>query len=93
MAISPEAAESFRQRRNLKRVLIIVVIGIILSVYWDNNNQYVPSNDSSTTPTIENSWSIPAGYTAWDGNVAYKYVDNPNCTYSDTICVAINVVT
>lgn len=87
--------ESSRQRRNFKTFVIVAIV--LAAIYFYNSGNKSGStytNTSNSVPTSNTTW-VPSGYNAWssDSNIAYKYVDNPKCTYSDGICVAINVVT
>jgi hypothetical protein len=71
----------------------LVVIALICAYAFFNvqegDNQITESN--SGTNVIDNSW-IPSGFIGWDQNVAYTYIENPDCSYSDSLCVGIQVV-
>ncbi len=93
MSISPQNAEDFRQRRNFRN-FFIVIGALILIYFFSHVNAGVNSSSKTTTVGTRSTWIIPSGYTAWgaDANLAYKYVDEPKCTYEDGICTAINVI-
>ena len=77
---------------NWKVVGIAAIAVAVISMFtggekdWANKKSEV-SNDLQTN-VVDNSW-IPSGYTPYDQNVAYKYIDEPTCTLD--LCVGIIV--
>jgi len=70
-------------------VFAVLVVYQIASSYLDNS----PNTSSGyTTGSVATSTSwIPTGFTSWDQEVAYKWVDNPTCN-SYSVCAAVQVI-
>jgi hypothetical protein len=77
---------------NWKVVGIVAIVVAVFSMFtgekedWAAKKSQVSNN--LQTNTVDNSW-IPSGYTPYDANVAYKYIDEPSCTLD--FCVGIIV--
>jgi hypothetical protein len=77
-----------------KREIALIVFGVLFvyqvaSNYFDSGSSSSGSYTSGAV-TSTTSW-IPAGFTSWDQEVAYKWVDNPTCN-SYSVCAAVQVV-
>jgi|LauGreDrversion4_2_1035121.scaffolds.fasta_scaffold507003_2 hypothetical protein len=88
--------ENFREEisKLKKREIALIVFGVLIvyqvaSSYFDSGSS---SSNSYTTGAVTTSTNwIPAGFTSWDQEVAYKWVDNPTCN-SYSVCAAVQVV-
>jgi hypothetical protein len=88
--------DNFRQEiSKIKKREIALLIFAVLIVFQLASNYF--SNTSNTSGGYQtgsvsspSSW-VPTGFTSWDQEVAYKWVDDPTCdTYS--VCAAVQVV-
>lgn len=88
--------DNFRQEiSKIKKREIALLVFALLIVFQLASNYF--SNTSNTSGTYQTgslssttSW-MPTGFTSWDQEVAYKWVDDPTCdTYS--VCAAVQVV-
>jgi hypothetical protein len=79
--------------------IIAAVISAVLGVLVLIGTLTQPSTStdgagSFATEAVDTSW-VPAGYTAWDDNVAWKWADNSTfeCASYDSACNAVDLVT
>lgn len=84
---------------------LILIIGYFLfsslgqdsnESYWCPSNPNIPAfssacNGESGNTNQDTTW-IPAGFISYDKNVAYTFIDEPDCTYSEALCIGIQVV-
>jgi hypothetical protein len=70
-------------------VIAVLVVLQIASSYFDKSPS--TSRDYQTGSVTTNTSWIPAEFTSWDQEVAYKWVDNPTCN-SYSVCAAVQVV-
>jgi hypothetical protein len=90
---SPNPSKPPKSGINWKVVAICLAVVWILNMFtngknnWNSKKTEVTSNSQSTV--VDNSW-VPSDFTVYDGNIAYKYIDDPNCTLD--FCVGIIVV-
>ena len=70
-------------------VFVVLVVFQIASSYFEKSSS--TSSDNQTDSVKTNTNWIPTGFTSWDQEVAYKWVDNPTCN-SYSVCVAVQVV-
>jgi len=88
--------DNFRETiSNLKKreIALIVLFALIVFQVASNYLDSGPSRSSgytTGTATVNTSW-IPTGFTSWDQEVAYKWVDDPTCN-SYSVCAAVQVV-
>jgi hypothetical protein len=67
----------------------MLVVLVVLAAIGEFTSSNTTSTQPSNTVGVDNSW-VPAGYERWDGTIAYKWVDDPQCnTYS--VCAGIRV--
>ena len=71
--------------------LAVVVLLCGYAFFNTQNGENQIRQSSTGTKVIDNSW-IPSGFIGWDQNVAYSYIENPDCSYSDSLCVGIQVI-
>ena len=68
-------------------ILSVVLISVLAFLYISKTNS--PSYQAEQQ--IESTKWIPSGFESWDEEIAYKWVEKPDCrTYS--VCTAIQVV-
>lgn len=81
-----------------KPVLAFVALAIISALIssqknsqdnWSAKKAEVSQNIQDYT--IDNSW-IPSGFLKFDESIAIRYLKNPKCSYSDSFCVGIQIV-
>jgi len=88
--------ENFREEiSKLKKREIALIIFAVLIVYQLVSNYFESDSSSSSNytksaVTSTTSW-VQAGFTAWDQEGAYKWVENATCN-SYSVCAAVQVV-
>jgi hypothetical protein len=90
--------------RVLPPVGLLLIVGYLFSAfgqdsddsYWCPSNPKIPAFssecDSGSGNTNEDTGWIPADFIPYDKNVAYTFIDEPDCTYSESLCIGIQVV-
>ena len=90
--------------RVLPPVGLLLIVGYLFSAfgqdsddsYWCPSNPKIPAFssecDSGSGKTNEDTGWIPADFIPYDKNVAYTFIDEPDCTYSESLCIGIQVV-
>ena len=97
--------QSLLLTRILPPVGLILIVGYFLfsafgqdsdDSYWCPSNPKIPAFssecDSESSNTNEDTGWIPADFIPYDKNVAYTFIDEPDCTYSESLCIGIQVV-
>jgi len=97
--------QSLLLTRILPPVGLILIVGYFLfsafgqdsdDSYWCPSNPKIPAFssecDSGSGNTNEDTGWIPADFIPYDKNVAYTFIDEPDCTYSESLCIGIQVV-
>ena len=85
-------AENSKPNRPIKTWQVVLIFLVFVTIIGKVSELVSPSDSSSSGTTISNSSWIPKDFESWNGDIAYKWVDNPTCE-SDSVCTAINVVT
>jgi hypothetical protein len=70
-------------------VFAVLIIFQVASNYFNSDSTTSGANKNGSV-SISTSW-IPAGFTSWDQEVAYKWVENATCN-SYSVCAAVQVV-
>ena len=90
--------------RVLPPVGLLLIVGYLFSAfgqdsddsYWCPSNPKIPAFssecDSGPGNSNEDTGWIPADFIPYDKNVAYTFIDEPDCTYSESLCIGIQVV-
>jgi hypothetical protein len=68
----------------------MLVVFVVLTFIGQFTSSNTTSTQTSNTVSVDNSW-VPAEFEKWDSNIAYKWVEDPQCdAYS--VCAAIRVI-
>ena len=68
----------------------MLVVFVVLTLIGQFTSSNTTSTQTSNTVSVDNSW-VPAEFERWDSDIAYKWVDNPQCN-SYSVCAAIRVI-
>jgi hypothetical protein len=81
--------EQSTPKRKLKVWHIVVIVLAVLYGIGQSSGKDSSPTSSSSSSSSSTSW-VPSGFTAWNADVAYKWVDNPKCD-DGSVCAAIQV--
>ena len=68
----------------------MLVVFVVLTFIGQFTSSNTTSTQTSNTVSVDNSW-VPAEFEKWDSNIAYKWVDDPECN-AYSVCAAIRVI-